>query len=114
MFSKSSDILITPGALLTLLSQIQELNGYDLSLNEKNGKIEVQVGTSTYTLEPESELEVSQEVIDTVQDVNEIGYDEFEELIQEEPVSGGIIKELVKTLALGGLVRLTKHALEHA
>lgn len=111
MDSYDSSILITPSALLTLLSQVEELKGYDIGLSEEDNKVVLTIGESTYQLEPESQLEVSEDIVEDVNDINDEGYNEFAEIEDSEPVEGGIIKEVIKTLALGGLIRLTKNAL---
>lgn len=116
----NNDVLILTGsALASFLSQIEELKGLDLEIEESSDKISVKIGDNTYDLEsPEdSVVSVDSEVIDTIDDLNTDGYDEFDEEMAaeaDEVVEGGIIKELIKTLAVGGLVRLTKDAIANS
>lgn len=117
---KEGNLVLTPSGLLTFLSQIEELDTKgNLAITEDNDALEIAIGDSVYVLEctEESDVEVDPEVIETIQDINEEGYETFEEEIGEldsEPVEGGIIKELAKTLAVGALVRLTKNAITNS
>lgn len=110
-------LVLTPSALLTFLSQIDELDdGGRLAVSEGDGSIEVSIGSSVYILESpkDSEVTIDREAANEIQEINSEGYDTFEEEIAEldvESVEGGIIKELAKTLLIGGLVRLTKDAI---
>jgi len=109
-----NEILFTPAALLDFLSQIEELADKDIIVNEDGSSITVTIGNSTYEInkadaEP---VEVEPEVVDEVAEINETTYEElddveYSELGEDEVVEGGIIKEALKTLAVGGLVRLT-------
>lgn len=124
--NKSNNMLVmTPSALLAFLTQIEELSDKDISISETDRSIEVKIGESIYTIESpeESVVEINQEAVDDIEDLNEEGYSEISELDNvdvveditgDEPVEGGIIKELIKTLAVGGLVRLTKSALQNS
>ena len=109
-------ILFTPAALLDLLIQIDELKGVDVGVTESpDGTMYVKIGRSTYTIDTSNvtEIPVDEEVVETVQDVNEDAYmnlnDSEEVFIDNDPetVESGIIKELAKTLLLGGMVRLS-------
>lgn len=108
-------IVFTPASVLTLLSEIEELKGQEITFQEQDDTIALRIGDAIYNIETTEadEVEVSDEVIDRVDQANEEGYDELGWEIEddEEPIEGGIIKELIKTLAIGGLVRLTKNAL---
>lgn len=101
-------LILTPSALFEFLSQINELKDKDIQVQDDGNNIIVTIGESKYTLEPGTEIsEVDSEVVDTIDDINNEGYAEAD----ESTVEGGLIKELIKTLAIGGLVRLTKSAL---
>ena len=112
--------VLTPSGLLAFLSQIEELDGKDhlgITTTDDGTGIQVFIGDSVYNLVTDDNvIAVDSELVDEIQDINAEGYEdlgeEFEEA--EEPVRGGIIKELIKTLAIGGLVRLTKKAIEKA
>lgn len=101
-------ILFTPAALLDFLSSIDELKDLDVGITESpEGDIQVQIGESTYNVDTSqaTEIEVDEEAIDQVDEANEEAYDELDADTQDE-VEGGIIKEALKTLLVGGLVRM--------
>lgn len=112
-------LVLTPSALLAFLSQIEELKDLDIELSQVGGSLDISIGNTTYTLlsPDDSVVEVDDIAVDEISEIDEQGYDEIEldetesELVGGEAVEGGIIKELIKTLAIGGLVRLTKDAL---
>lgn len=118
---QESEILFTPSAILDLLSKVDEFSEYDLDLTESlDGKIQLQVGNSVYELNPDevaSDIQVSNDVVDEIAAINEEAYqdllDENDEYDQQEYVESGLIKELVKTLLIGGVVRMGKHYLTH-
>ena len=115
-----SDIILTPSALLGFLSEIEELKDKEITFNETEDSLSVVIGDSEYILDASDapEVEMDEESFEQVQDANEDGYEELGDSIEDvddvEDVEGGVLKELVKTLALGGLIRMTKHALERA
>ena len=119
--SQESEILFTPSAILDLLSKVDEFSEYDLDLTESlDGKIQLQVGNSVYELNPDevaSDIQVSNDVVDEIAAINEEAYqdllDENDEYAQQEYVESGLIKELVKTLLIGGVVRMGKNYLTH-
>ena len=114
--------VLTPSGLLAFLSQIEELdtNGkLGITTTDDGTGIQVLIGDSIYNLEAPSinnVIEVENSIVDDIKDINVEGYEELEDEFEEvdEPIKGGIIKELIKTLAIGGLVRLTKNAIEKA
>lgn len=118
---KDEMLVLTPSGLVTFLTQIEELEGLDMavSVNEAGGSIDVKIGESVYSIQSpqESVIEVTDDVVDELDTINEEGYTELAEtegiemVEDDEVVEGGIIKELIKTLAVGGLVRLTKNAI---
>lgn len=119
---ENQKLVLTPSGLIAFLSQIEELDGKDsLAISEADdgSGLTVYIGDSTYRLQPEfdSEVEVAPEVVDELSSIDDSGYDDlgddFEE-IDDEAIEGGILKELIKTLAIGGLVRMTKNAIKNA
>ena len=114
-------IVFTPAAVLDLLSQIDELSDVLVGLSETiDGKIQIAIGDSTYLLENDatSSIDVEPEVVDTIDEVNLETYqdlmdsDAVEYVDDEEPIEGGIIKEGIKSLLLGGMIRFAgKHLL---
>ena len=117
----NNEILLTPAALLDFLRQVDELADKDISVDETGSTITVTIGESTYgiDLNKAEEIEVPDEIVEEVADVADEAYAELSESgveftevdDTEEVVEGGIIKETLKTLAVGGLVRLTSKLL---
>lgn len=102
-------LILTPSALLLFLSQIDELKDKVIEVEDNGSNIEVTIGEAKYSLQPGTELsEVDPEVVETIEEINEDGYTD---IANNELIEGGLIKELIKTLAIGGLVRMTKNAL---
>lgn len=114
-----SDIILTPSALLGFLNQIEELRDKDINFTESEDRLTITIDDSQYVLDASDapEVEIDEESFEQVEDANTEGYEqlgdemEITDIQGDEPVEGGIIKELIKTLAVGGLVRLTKNAI---
>ena len=110
---ENNEILLTPAALLDFLRQVDELADKDIILDEDDSAITVTIGNSTYTINKSDaeEVEVPDDVVDEVAEINENTYSEIDDIEYDETgdgevVEGGLIKEALKTLAVGGLVRL--------
>ena len=113
-----NEILFTPAALLDFLSQIDELSDKDIIVDENDSAITVTIGDSTYNIDKNNaeSIEVEDTVVDEVAEINESTYEEiddieYSEISDDEVVEGGIISETLKTLAVGGMVRLTSKLL---
>lgn len=113
--SNTDDVLFTPASILQLLSQVEEFEDFDLGLYlTPDKRLVLEVDDSHYEIISEGELdevvlEVDQEVIDEIEEVNERSYQNIvSENDSVEPIESGVIKEVLKTLAIGGLVRLGK------
>ena len=111
---ENNEILFTTASLLDFLQQIEELSDKDIILNEDDSAITVTIGDSTYSINKNDaeNVEVPDEVVDEVAEINESAYEELDDVEysaveEEEVVEGGILSEALKTLAVGGLVRLT-------
>lgn len=110
----SSEIVFTESSLLDLLTKIDELKDYDIGLsNGLDGKIQLQVGESIYIIDDSEaqNIQVDNSAVEDIQNLNEETYENLEDndqLSLEEPIESGIIKELAKTLLIGGLARLGK------
>lgn len=111
---ENNEILLTPAALLDFLRQVDELSDKDISVDETGSMLSVTIGESTYgiDLNQAETVEVPDEVVDEVADLADEAYAQLgEDGVEiddiEEPVEAGIISELLKTLAVGGMVRLT-------
>lgn len=112
------EILFTTASLLDFLQQIEELSDKDIIVNEDGNAITITIGESTYSINKSDaeEVEVEPEVVDEVAEINENTYEElddveYSEIGEDEVVEGGIIKEALKTLLVGGMVRLTSKLL---
>jgi len=111
----NNEILLTPAALLDFLRQVEELSDKDINLSETGNSLTVTIGNSAYDIDlnKAEDVEVPEEVLDEVSDIADETYAELgEDGVEidnpdEEPVEGGLITEALKTLAVGGLVRLT-------
>ena len=112
-----NEILFTPAALLDFLRQIDELSDKDISVDDTGDGLTVTIGSSTYGIagSDAEDVEVEPEVIDEVAEINEATYSELDDVeyteLDEEVVEGGLISEALKTLAVGGMVRLTSKLL---
>ena len=112
------DLVFTPASILDLLSQIDELQGYELRLTETDrGSLQLKVGDSTYEISEETieEVEAPVEVVDTIENINEDAYEDLLESSEFESnfdtIKSGIVKEAIKSLLLGGAIKLIKKLL---
>lgn len=107
-------ILMTPASLLDLLSQISELSEYNLGVTETlDGNLQLTVGDSVYEFggEDATDIQVDEYTAAQVDNANEDAYESLDQepefdISHEEVIESGIIKELAKTLLVGGLVRM--------
>ena len=114
------EFLFTPSSILDLLYQIDELSEYDIGISETlDDKLQLTIGDSIYEIGPSSENEiiVEEDVIDAVEEINEEAYqdlidEEGFEYSDQEPVESGLIKEAVKSLLLGGAIKLAAKMLK--
>jgi len=112
-----NEILFTTASLLDFLQQIDELSDKNIIINEDGGAVTITIGESTYEISKADaeEVEVEPEVVDEVSEINETTFEELDDVeyteLDEETVEGGIISEALKTLAVGGMVRLTSKLL---
>lgn len=111
-------VLLTPSALLDFLLQVDELDDMTVSVSETaDGNIQVLIGDSVYSIDCSNaeQVEVEPEAVDQVSDINEEAYEDIvdsNDNVEEVDVEAGLIKELVKTLAVGGLARLAGKAVK--
>lgn len=115
--SEDESLLFTPAAIVDFLSQIDELSSLDIGVDHVSDNVTVHVGESSYLIKPkgeEVEIEVDPNEIDEVNDATEEAYNNIENLVdvEDDVVESGIIKEFIKTLAVGGLVRLAAKKLK--
>ena len=106
------ELLFTPASLLSLLSQIDELKDTYIGVTETiDGQLQLQVGPSIYMIANEevNDVSVDDSVVKQIDDINNSAYEALEasgDIDLEDPVESGILKEIAKTLLVGGLVRL--------
>lgn len=105
------ELLFTPAAVLDLLTQIEELKDHNINVIDSGDSIQIQIGDSTYKVNTSSanDIEVEEDVVSEVSDINTDAYDELEAsgtVELSEPVESGLLKSAVKSLLLGGLIRL--------
>ena len=112
------NIIFTPASLLEILNQLDELKDYNISVTETlDGNIQIEIGDSIYQIDTDNieEVEVPEDVVETVEDINEETYEELVDSEEfestEEVVEGGFLKEAIKSLLLGGAVKLIKKLL---
>ena len=114
---ENSTLLLTPASLVDFLSQIDELSEKSISLNSDNEYIDVSIGEATYRIRPQDEVNVPVSV-DDIDEVNDAADDTYDELVDNgyiensDEIESGLIKELIKTLAIGGMVRLAAKKLK--
>lgn len=108
-----SELVFTPSALLDVLTQIEELKDYEVSLVDQESEIVINIGSSSYSIPASNavQVEVDSDVVDDVEDICQEGYDQIEDAIPDT-VEGGLLKEIAKTLLIGGMVRLTDKLLD--
>lgn len=101
-----NELVLTPAALLDILQQVDELKEYPISLDQTSSTLRLKIGDSSYDISTRNAepVTVSEDAVEIVREVNDDTYDELD---NTETVESGLIKELIKTLAVGGLVRLT-------
>lgn len=110
--------IFTPSSVLDLLTQISELSEYEIGLTETfDNKFRLTVGDSIYDIQPEEidTVKVDESALSEISDTNVNTYENLEAegvvgLSSESDdveITSGIIKETLKTLLVGGMVRLT-------
>ena len=108
-----SQLMFTPASVVDLLLQLEELKDKTIIIAETpNGQLQLTIGDSIYMIDDnDSEaVEVEEEVVDIIEETNSTAFGEIEDELEvdEEPIEGGIIKEAVKSLLLGGMIKFAK------
>lgn len=99
------EVVLTSVGILELLSQIDELSDYDIDVTDNNGKITISIGDSIYDIQkPSNTVEVPEEAVAEIADIADDAVSDIEPT--DTTIESGIIKEALKTLLLGGAVRL--------
>lgn len=112
-----SQILFTTSSLVDFLTQVDELKDVNIGVNDDGENVSISIGDSTYQINPKSvtNIDVSDDDLDQACQANENNYDELEEsgsIELNDSIESGIIKQLLKTLAIGGIVRLAAKELK--
>lgn len=98
------EVVFTSAGLLDFLSQIDELSDYDIDLDDNNGNITISIGDSAYQIsKPKDTVELPEEA---VAEISEIADEALSDVDTTDTIESGIIKEALKTLLVGGAVRL--------
>ena len=115
------EIVFTPSAILHLLTEIEELKDKEVGLTElSDGNLQISIGESIYNIETHStstEVEVDEEVIEIVDQENQdtieqlADSDEFE-ISEQTTIESGLLSGVVKSLLLGGMIRLAPKLLK--
>lgn len=117
-------IVFTPASLIDLLSQIDELSKYNIGISETiDNQIQLNIGESSYIIDTNAanSVFVDDQTVETVDTINVDAYENLDDSVEVEitdestfvfdptdvPVESGILKEIAKTLLVGGLVRLS-------
>lgn len=115
-----SPILFTPSALLDFLIQIDELKDKVVSVTETaDGDLQVEIGDSAYIVKTDSakDVDVEQQAAEQVADLNMDAYSDIVEensdaSFEDVNIEAGVLAEIAKTLAIGGLARLNGKAVK--
>lgn len=110
------ELMLTSASLLDILSNIDELKDKDISVNETDSGIDLSIGDSLYRISSSDaySISVSRDVVEEISDVADEAYEDLgaEGVDISERVEGGPIKEIVKTLLIGGMVKMTANMLK--
>ena len=107
------ELLFTSASVLDLLSNIEELKDKNLDIQETSSGVTITVGDNAYEIKSSqaTEVEVEESVIEEIDNITSEAYEELAvqgvDVDEMEEVEGGPIKALLKTLFLGGMVKMT-------
>lgn len=107
-------MLFTSTSVLDLFSQIPEFQNFDIKITEEeDGSLLISVNDNNYELIPDEDsvldLPTDEFTLDQLDENEDQAYDQMVEdgrADDTDSVEGSIIKEVMKTLALGGMLRL--------
>ena len=123
-----NEVMFTSAAVLDLLLQIEELQDYTVGMSETpDGNLQLVVGQSVYLINGNESktIQVEDEVVGEIEVTAEDAYNdllnnsieidpnsEMDQFNDTDYIQSGIIKEIAKSLTLGGLIRFaSKHLL---
>lgn len=113
----NSEILFTSASVLDFLSNVEELKDKNLDLKETSSGVVITIGETSYEIKSSeaTEIEVDESVIEEIDNITTEAYEELSsngvEVDDKSDVKGGPIKELLKTLLLGGMIKMTNKML---
>lgn len=116
----NEELLFTSASLLDLLTQIEELQDKDISISEGDSGLVLSIGGSTYNIQPDkstqTDVVTDEESLESIDDACAELYADLESSrgveLSDEVIESGVIKEVLKTLLIGGMVRLGKKLLK--
>lgn len=104
------EVVFTSAGLVDLLSQIDELADKNIDLNDNNGNISLTIGDTQYAIQkPTETVEISEQALSEISDIAD---DVISDMEAPEAIESGIVKEALKTLLVGGAVRLVAKMLK--
>ena len=111
------EVLFSSASLLTILSSIEELDADSIGVDQDETGITITIDDKRYRFNFNNESTADIKVSDSeMEDAEDAIDSEFAENSEDEddlePVEGGLIKDTLKTLLVGGLVRLTSKLLK--
>lgn len=114
---EESKVVLTSSALLEFLLNVEELSGKDIGVDETESQIVVKIGDSAYEINTSDAIEVAveDEVVETVDEVDDQAYQNLldsDQVEDGEAIESGILKEIGKSLLLGGMIRLSSKLLK--
>ena len=111
--NSDSQLMFTPASVIDLLLQRDEHKDKTIIIAETpDGQLQLTIGDSIYMIDDNSSepVEVEDDIVDIIEETNSTAFEEIEDGLEvsEEPIEGGIIKEAVKSLLLGGMIKFAK------
>ena len=104
------EVVFTPSGLLEVLAEIDQLKDCDIQVSEnENGTVTLQIDDAIYTLQGKEEnaVEVTEEVLDTIEEINDDGYAEVSDEADDiEPIESGLMQDYARAISLGGFVKM--------
>ena len=121
-----SEVLYTSAAVADLISQLDEFKGKVVHITDTPDGAEIRIDEAVYNIpyRDAEDIEVDEAAMDEVTDVLDEAYSAFDNedvlidgvgaanIDTQEDISSGVLKNIAKTLLVGGLVRLTAKLLK--
>lgn len=107
-------LLFTPSALLRILLSLPQLEDCEIQLYEAlDNSVQLIIDNEVYELLPAEDslvLETTQAVLDSIEESEVSEYEALEDediVVSAETIEAGVLKSIVKSLLLGGCIRLS-------